>query len=441
MNKAIVWFRQDLRLEDNEAIVEATKNACQVIYVYVFDDIFFKDNDHSGFRRVGKFRLKFLLESVHNLRENLRAHGADLIIRTGRAQDEVFNLANELKTSWVFCNRERTKDELQIQDELEHNLWSIGQELRYSRGKMLYYTQDLPFPISQTPDSFSQFRKEVDKIIEVRHPLAKVKDFKNKANNIDVGDIPNLQSFGYDYFQVDKRTSFPFDGGETAGLKRLNDYVWKSKSILTCYETRNELFGIDFSSKLSPYLAQGCISPKTVYQEVRKIEIATRENQSTNWSITKLMLRDYYRLLGKKHLNSIFNKEGIIKKKITEIKNNEEIINQWIEARTSNPLVNALMNELNCTGYLSNRGRQLLASYFVHDLKQNWQIGARYFESMLLDYDVCSNWCNWNNVAGLGVDPKELKSSDSNTFIQKYDSKEEYIQLWGNKPLPKTKPG
>ena len=439
MNRAIVWFRQDLRLEDNEAIIEAAKSAGQVIYVYVFDDLFFKGTDPSGFRRIGKFRLKFILESVRNLRENLRRHGADLIIRTGRAQDEIFKLANELKTSWVFCNRERTKDELQIQDELEHNLWTIGQELRYSRGKMLYYTQDLPFPISQTPDSFFQFRKELDKIISVRHPLAKLKYFKNKPNNIDVGEIPNLKYFGYDDFKLDSRSSFPFEGGESAGLKRLNEYVWISKNILTRYETRNELTGIDFSSKLSPYLAHGCISPKTVYHEIRKIEKATTENQSTNLLITKLMLRDYYRLLGKKYRNSIFNIEGLIQKQVTNVESDVEKINQWIEGKTQNPLINALMNELNCTGFLSNRARQLVASYLIYDLKQNWQIGARYCESMLLDYDVCSNWCNWNNVAGLGIDPKEQKLSDSKTYIQKYDPKEEYVQLWGKKRLPNTK--
>jgi deoxyribodipyrimidine photo-lyase len=170
--KSIVWFRQDLRLHDNEALTEALGNSDQIIPVYVFDERIFKGETRwFGFPKTGRYRARFILESVENLRKNLRAKGSELIVRFGKPEEEILKIANDEKTSWVFCNRERTQEEVVVQDALEEGLWSIGQEMRYSRGKMLYYTADLPFPVNQTPDIFTQFRKEVERFIPVRPPL------------------------------------------------------------------------------------------------------------------------------------------------------------------------------------------------------------------------------------------------------------------------------
>ena len=177
MNRAIVWFRQDLRLHDNEAITEALKFADEVLYVYIFEDTFLKSKSRFGFQRTEKHRLKFIIESVTNLRENLQASNADLIVRCGNAEDELFKIAARYKSAKIFCNRESTHDEILIQDKLEKRLWTIGQEIHYVRGKMLYYTQDLPFPISHTPESFKAYRKEVEKIVPVRRALETSLDF------------------------------------------------------------------------------------------------------------------------------------------------------------------------------------------------------------------------------------------------------------------------
>ena len=166
--RVIVWFRNDLRVHDNEALHDALSSGGKVYPVYVFDTRVFKGSTSYGLPKTGKFRARFILEAVSELKESLQSLGCDLIIRSGHPEDEVFALAKELKTSWVFCNRERTDEELKVQDALERHLWEIGQEVRYSRGKMLYYTSDLPFPITHTPESFTQFRKEVEKIVKVR---------------------------------------------------------------------------------------------------------------------------------------------------------------------------------------------------------------------------------------------------------------------------------
>ena len=119
--RAIIWFRNDLRLHDNEALQDALRNVDEIIPVYVFDERVFRGKTSFGFPKTGKFRLKFILESVADLRKNLRERGSELYIRIGKPEDIITDIALNIKSSWVFCNRERTSNELRVQDKLEQN--------------------------------------------------------------------------------------------------------------------------------------------------------------------------------------------------------------------------------------------------------------------------------------------------------------------------------
>jgi deoxyribodipyrimidine photo-lyase len=122
-------------------------------------------------------------------------------------------------------------------------------------------------------------------------------------------------------------------------------------------------------------------------------------------------------------------------------RNNEEAFKSWCLGQTGYPIVDAGMRELNATGWMSNRGRQNVASFLVKDLKVNWQMGAEYFESLLIDYDPCSNWGNWNYVAGIGSDLREDRYFNILTQARNYDPRGEYVRLWcpelQNVPLEK----
>ena len=168
---AIVWFRQDLRLHDNEALTSALRMADEVIPVYVFDERTFFGKTRFGFPKTGKFRAQFIIESINDLRANLQKLGSNLIVRIGKPEEILAEMAMDVKASWVICNRERTQEEVFVQDELEKKLWGCGVELIYTRGKMLYHTQDLPVPVQHTPDFFTQFRKENEHLTQVRPPL------------------------------------------------------------------------------------------------------------------------------------------------------------------------------------------------------------------------------------------------------------------------------
>lgn len=428
--RAIVWFRNDLRLHDNESLTNATRMADEVFPVYVFDERIFFSKTRYGFPKTGKFRAQFILECVAELKSNLQAIGSDLIIRMGRPETIVADLAAQLRASWVFCNRERTYEEVQVQDTLEKNLWTASIEMHYARGKMLYHTADLPVPVAHTPDVFTQFRKETESVTPVRDPLPEPKQIYTPLQDIDPGDIPSLQHLGHQPFDIHPDTAFPFKGGERAGLQRLHHYLWETDNITTYKRTRNGLLGPDYSSKFSPWLAQGCLSPKRIYHEIKQYESKRTANEDTYWLIFELIWRDFFRLMGKKHGNRIFLKNGPRLKSTRQLKDHMELFQVWAEGRTGVPFIDANMRELNATGFMSNRGRQNVASFLVRDLRVNWQIGAEYFESLLIDYDPCSNWGNWNYVAGVGSDPREDRYFNILTQARQYDPKGEFVKCW-----------
>lgn len=428
--RIVVWFRSDLRLHDNEALTEALERGDEVIPIYVFEDRLFQGETSYGFRKVGKYRTKFIIEAVEDLRASFRNLGIDLVVRRGKAEEEVFKLAQAVQSDWVFCNMERTHEEVQVQNALEEKLWSIGQELHFFRGKMLYYTQDFPFPISQAPDVFTAFRKEVEKYVPVRDLQPYPQSFNRWSVAVEEGAVPRMEDFGFEDFEQDKRAALAFKGGESAALERLDYYLWKSDLITTYKKTRNGLLGGDYSSKLSPWLAAGCISPKKVYHELKAYEEKRTKNRSTYWLFFELLWRDFFRLMGKKYGNQMFWKGGIMGEEREDLQDNWKRFNQWAHGETQDDFVNANMKELNATGFMSNRGRQNVASYLVNDLKINWQMGAEYFESLLVDYDVCSNWGNWNYVAGVGNDPRENRYFNTQKQAQRYDPNGEYVKHW-----------
>ncbi|MBK8620842.1 MAG: DASH family cryptochrome [Saprospiraceae bacterium] len=441
-NRAIIWFRNDLRIHDNEALTEALDKKAKIFPVYIFDERIFFGKTSFGFEKISSFRTRFIIESVMNLRDNLKSLGADLIVRTGKPEDILFEIAKNLKTSWVYCNRERTQEEVTVQDALEKKLWTIGQELRYTRGKMLYYTSDLPFPVTHTPDVFTQFRKEVEKIVPVREPLPVPENIPYDPGLVEPGDIPTISFFKKNLLKDEHPEVDSFRGGESAALKQLHYYLWESRNILSYVETRNDFIGWDYSSKFSPWLAAGCLSPKMIYSEIKKFEATFGESKSTYWMIFELLWRDFFRLMGKKYGNCIFKPGGLRNSPKADVDHQQW--QKWVNCETGIDIVDACMNQLKQTGFLSNRGRQIAASYLVNDLNADWRIGAEYFESLLLDYDPCSNYGNWNYIAGVGNDPREDRYFNPETQAKKYDPEGKFVSCWkpgsavSKKYLPQT---
>jgi deoxyribodipyrimidine photo-lyase len=250
--------------------------------------------------------------------------------------------------------------------------------------------------------------------------------------DLEIGEMPSIKKLLGDSGAktIDNRAAYSFPGGETQGLARLREYIWDSHAIATYKKTRNELLGENFSSKFSAYLAQGCLSPKMIYKEVEKFETKVKKNNSTYWMKFELMWRDFYRLMAKKYTDKIFQLGGPKSDPPENVEENWDRFEAWAQGKTGIPFIDANMREINETGYMSNRGRQNVASYLIKDLEVDWRMGAEYFESLLIDYDPASNYGNWNYLAGVGADPMENRYFNILSQARRYDANGDYVRHW-----------
>ena len=250
---------------------------------------------------------------------------------------------------------------------------------------------------------------------------------------------PTLQDLGYTDEQIatlqevdrnenDVRTVVPrtFIGGETAAKARLNEYFWHRDLLKAAYTTRNAVTNpLEDSSKLSVYLAHGCISPKFVLFEIKRYRKSRLANFSTYWFESQLYKREFCKLYFVKHGEKVFLPGGPIGNDEKVWSTNVEHLTAWKNGQTGYPFVDACMRELKTTGFMSTLGRQVTAYFLTHHMSHDWRNGGDWFESQLLDLDIYSNWVNWCTLAGgTGAWVKHLCP------IARSVNTEHYIKLW-----------
>ncbi|PKH66972.1 cryptochrome DASH [Flavobacterium sp. ALD4] len=427
MKTAIVWFKTDLRLYDNEALVKAIAQGEKVLPVYCFDDADFVTTRY-GFKKTGNYRAQFLLESLQDLDANLRKIGSGLMILRGKPEEEIPKIVAEYKVLKVFAKREVAYEEKETETLVQTALFKLRCELETFSSSTLYHAEDLPFAIKDIPDVFTNFRKKTELDATVRavfdSPLAMT------SPDIPEMILPTLQELGLEFSEIDSRAAIQFKGGETAAMKRLNNYFFETKNLSVYKETRNGMVGEGYSSKFSAWLAMGCISPRTIYKEIRVYENENGANDSTYWLIFELLWRDFFRFMFKKYQTKFFLYAGIKGEKENSESLSNKLFSQWENGATPSDFINANMIELKQTGFMSNRGRQNVASYFCNELNMDWRLGAAYFESQLIDYDVCSNWGNWAYLAGVGNDPRKHRYFNIEKQANDYDKDRSFRDLW-----------
>ncbi|RYY33440.1 MAG: DASH family cryptochrome [Sphingobacteriaceae bacterium] len=417
----LVWFRNDLRVHDNEILLEATRKADKVLPVYCFDPFYFKNKECGGLK-TGNFRARFLLEAVADLRNNLRALGGELIIRIGDPAEIIPQLATQYQVNEVYHHREVAFEETAKSEEVEAALWKNRLNLKHFIGHTLYHKEDLPFPIKDIPDSFAVFKKKIERDSNVRPAIAGPEQIIIPEIT-DAGEMPTLTELGLAEPIDDARATLQFTGGETAGLLALEKF-FTNTATLTGKAQRNPQVQAENSSKLSPWLALGCLSLRRMYWE------AIKHGHSNNSPVvTELLWRDYFRFMFKKHGHKFFKPEGFKNEAPETAANQDELFELWKQGNTGVPFVDAAMHQLNATGYIDNYSRQIVAGYMVRELKVDWTRGAGYFEEKLIDYSPASTWGNWAFVAGVGNDPR-----DNRNFINKpsaeLESKSPFIDTW-----------
>ncbi|WP_175561119.1 DASH family cryptochrome [Hydrococcus rivularis] len=425
--RILIWYRNDLRIHDNKLIYQALKEKAQIIPVYCFDKRQFRQT-HFGFPKTGKFRAQFLRESVADLRNSLQKLGSNLIVRLGFPEKIIPDLAQELNIDAVYYHEEVTFEELAVEKSLKKALSQIGVKVNSFWGATLYHPDNLPFKIHQIPELFTNFRKQLEKKSTIDPTLPSPQKLP-PLPEVDPGEIPQLLDLGIEEPISDERSVLRFQGGETKGLARLHNYFWEKDRLRVYKETRNGMLGSDYSSKFSPWLALGCLSPRLIYEQVQKYESERIKNDSTYWLVFELLWRDFFRFICAKHGNKIFHESGLQGIDIPW-KEDWKRFQLWQKGKTGYPLVDANMRELAATGFMSNRGRQNVASFLTKNLGINWQMGAEWFESLLIDYDVCSNYGNWNYTAGVGNDARGFRYFNIPKQSKDYDPKGDYLRHW-----------
>ena len=438
MKTVLFWFRNDLRLHDQPALAHATALAAQqgaaLLPVFCHAP---SATTRWGFERIGPHRKAFMASTLACLSAQLAARGSRLLQCHGLAETVLPALAKALgpdgDCSTVCEAIAAPEEEAEVAA-----LRALGLQVHTVWQSSLLHPDDLPFAPADLPPVFTTFRNAVER--------AKVQPRALVPTPAALPALPALPSArlwtdGQVQPQTaqtaavhDGRSSFPhataaFAGGEVAALAHLAQYL--ARKLPHSYkQTRNGLTGLDYSSKFSPWLATGALSARQVMAQLRQFEAQHGANDGSYWLWFELLWRDYFRLLHLQQGAALYRARGLSDQPLAA--HNAQGFARWRQGRTGEPLVDAAMRELTATGYLSNRLRQLVASYLVYDLHGDWRAGAAWFEHCLLDYDVYSNQGNWLYVAGRGTDPRGGRRFNPQKQAQDHDADGHYRRLWGS---------
>ncbi|MFO0137474.1 MAG: FAD-binding domain-containing protein [Cyanobacteriota bacterium] len=232
---------------------------------------------------------------------------------------------------------------------------------------------------------------------------------------------------------ADPRSAFPFAGDEASGLARLRHYCLESDGLRHYKQRRNGLVGTEVSSKVSPYLAIGSLSVRRIWQTVLDYQARCGVDDGSEWLKQELLWREFFLWTAQLH-GASFGAPGGLQNRRSEAIEDRELFGRWCRGRSGHPLIDAQLNELRTTGYLSNRGRQWVASHFINELRLPWTWGARFFEWWLIDAQPALNTGNWAYLAGVGNDPRSFNGPprrfDLERQVRLYDPEEIHRRLW-----------
>ncbi|TKA71793.1 hypothetical protein B0A55_04307 [Friedmanniomyces simplex] len=512
----IYLIRRDLRLADNPIFSEIAKLHKQSqkpfthvlpVFVYSAEQIEVSGflapgevrspypearSQVGGFWRCGRLRAKFVAESVWDLKKDLEVVGSGLEVRVGSLKDAVQSILDgyrersDTEVHGLWMTDEDAWEEYEEQEEVRGLLHREDKEFKWWHDEK-YFVDDRDLPIQnprELSDVFTNFRKTVEPLREApRKELSRAEELPPLPDFVPPQASPfvipdtldgmmeallkpireDLEVSGMPSMPSGVQSAHPFIGGSKAGHERIRNLI-RSGAMSGYKDTRNGLLGLDFSTKLSAWLALGSITARQVHWRMIEFEdgktdlgkeaqgYGKGENKGTAAVRFELLWRDYMRLCTRKFGTRLFYLAGYRRDKdakfklisspytaSTEKRNKKGVndadtratVERWFRGQTGTGLIDASQRELYLTGWTSNRARQNVASYLTKHLGIDWRLGAEWYETNLVDYDVNSNWGNWQYVAGVGNDPR----GDARVFnpvkqAVDYDARGEYVRAW-----------
>ena len=412
----IYWLRDDLRLYDNLSLTRFCAAGGEGAIVWF---------PSASVGRAEIFRKRFIEESLVDLESQLKNHGFQLMVFDQSASSLLPKICGDNQIEGIYCSYspgiEEQVEVSELRRKVDATIHEIDQGLLVDRSCLI-------FPHDRLPDVFTSFRKHVEARLAVPNPLTIPTVWPQALSlTLDVKPCelaPRQENYASLY-------NPQFKGGERMALLRLHEYIWKKDCLKSYKDTRNGMVKWDDSTKLSPWIAVGALSVRLVFQEIKKYEQERVANDSTYWLFFELLWRDYFRLNAEERKDALFTKKAPISTTGRPEEEQTALFRRWAEGETGHDFIDANMIELKSTGWMSNRGRQNVASFLSKRLCLPWQWGADHFERWLIDYELCSNWGNWSYVAGVGQDPRN-RIFNPDSQAQAYDPTGGYRQRWLN---------
>ncbi|QFU74385.1 DASH family cryptochrome [Halioglobus maricola] len=414
--RKLYWFQNDLRLQDNPGLL-AQQDAEGLLLVYLWP----VNRPWCNTTGMGNQRERFLRESLQALQASLASLGQNLLVLEGSPELVIPDLVRDYRIDAVGTSatpgyyERKTLNLLRSRLDIPMNVYA---------GNTLLTRDELPFALGELPGQFTPFKKTVEQL-EITAPRP-VPDTLPRPPSVRFHRVPDATA--------QPHTALAVRGGSQNGRRRLRQFVFEEKAILNYKQTRNCLDGLSGSTTLSPWLANGALSAREVAAALGEFEITHTSNESTYWLLFELLWREFF------HWRAVHDDVSLFElrptggqKKLRNCTFEPRGFARWCSGDTDYPLVNALMRQLVATGWMSNRGRQIAASCLINELGMDWRHGAAFFEKHLLDYDVASNYGNWQYIAGVGADPRGGRHFNLDKQASEHDPEGIFVEKWEGK--------
>ncbi len=411
---ALVWFRGGLRLRDNSCLYEALNANNRVYCCFMLDDFYMRGGD------IGAARAAFLLSTLRVLAQDLASQGGGLILRyTQHPPEECARLAQILGAGRVYANRDYMPYPIARDIRTQELLAQQRQEFILCDDQLAVRPELVKTDVGTPYTVFTPFKRRWETQllqVDLKDVQPLLQRLAPPPPNLSQ-PIPDLAEFGLVLNQDIE------SAGEHAAQRRLSEFL---KTGLARYDQHRDVAAMPTStSRLSPHLKWGTIS----IRECIRTALSNDGPGARKW-IDELAWREFYYHVGY-HFPHVY--EGPMLKEYSDFPwlNNPDHLELWKQGRTGYPFVDAGMRQLNTTGWMHNRLRQVTASYLCKDLCLDWRLGEQYFMQMLTDGDWPSNNGGWQWVAGCGTDPRRATRIFNPTLQQqRYDPDFEYIKTW-----------
>jgi deoxyribodipyrimidine photo-lyase len=418
MAHTLYWLTHDLRLDDNPALLRAALGESLLLVYCVNPDWFVPGRLLSA--SMGAHRLQFLREALVGLSNSLNGIGQHLLILEERPQIALARLVRQNAIQRLVCSSQFGMDEKCELQALAKNLPDL--EIEEVDTYTLFNRQAIDSINDGVLTTYSRFRRQAEKWEAM--PVLPTPERLPPPPKAVIRKEKMPPNFLAEQAASEKLIT----GGERAAQEHLAQY-FAGDLPLSYKAVRNELDGFNNSSKMSSWLNMGCLSIRRLRWTVEDYESKHGGNESTYWLFVELLWREYFLWLALHIESQLFSFHGAAAQP-PMTKFQQEKFECWCKGDTPYPLVNACMRQLNRSGFLSNRGRQIAASCFVNELAQDWRYGAAFFEQQLVDYNVAVNWGNWQYIAGVGADPRGGRHFNLKKQTELYDANGEYRRRW-----------